>query len=151
MADTRSRAAKLRAIIDASSGASDGERANARVLLERLEGATAEPRTPRHRTFIRKRVRVDVDEFLKSYQQPGFSNGDRAAKRPIVDVHEPDPYLSRDDVKRIESNGATVGTLQFGDVLGPGERLEVTVTPLTEVEAGGPIPLGAGRRFDKEP
>lgn len=141
-----SRAAKLRAIIAPSSGATDGERANARTLLERLEGRTAaEAESVRQRTFVRRRIRIDIDEFLKGYTGPGFSNENRRPKRPVVDR-----------VDRTRADGATVGTLQFGDVLGPGaERLEELkphyVDAEATLEANAAITLGPGPRSPQRP
>jgi hypothetical protein len=45
--DTRSRRQKILAVIDPASGASEGERANARALLARLDGSGARAESPR--------------------------------------------------------------------------------------------------------
>jgi len=138
MADKRNRRAKLQAIIDSESGATDGERANARTLLERLEEQRQRP-PPEVRPFqefARSRLDLEraIDELWKRAQRPGFSNGNRRASRPVVDV--PD---------RTQRNGAVVGTLQFGDVLGPGS------TPKKKIHDQPAIALGPGRppRFDR--
>lgn len=110
MADNRTRRQKLEAIAAPGSGATDGERANAEAMLSRMRTMPAVPMYLRVKHSAQ--LQDDVDDFLRTYR-PGFSNGDRRPRRPIVDV-------PTDDHARV-SKGATVGSLQFGDVLGPGD------------------------------
>jgi hypothetical protein len=162
VADSRSRRAKLEAVIAPSSGATDGERANAQALLERITAAAAEANARFHSRAHpnarwadeqppeHKAVQDEVDDFLRRWR-PGFSNGKRRPRRPIVSVPN-----------RQARGGGVTGTLQFGDALEAGEIVVTDSNHRPIAAAGTPIRelverwidltgVKLTRRFDNDP